>query len=151
MVPLPNANGAHYDSVKSENTVSSKSIQMDVKIPVQPSNFDDLQKGALLGASIFMKHDKTYYYQPSYTVEFIPSPGTIFKEPSLWLGFCFSGVVLFIDRLAPTSPSTKVLNNQHSAGSQQDHIDKFEELLTRHLQREVTAQGNPHQHARHQH
>lgn len=76
MVPLPNANGAHYDSVKSENTVSSKSIQMDVKIPVQPSNFDDLQKGALLGASIFMKHDKTYYYQPSYTVEFIPSPGT---------------------------------------------------------------------------
>lgn len=77
--------------------------------------------------------------------------GTIFKEPSLWLGFCFPGVVLFIDRLAPPSPSTKVLNNQHSARSQQDHIDELEELLTRHLQREVTAQGNSHQHARHQH
>ena len=62
MVPLPNANGAHYDSVKSENTVSSKSIQMDVKIPVQPSNFDVLEKGALLGASSFIEQDKNNIY-----------------------------------------------------------------------------------------
>lgn len=76
MVLFSNADGAQYDSAKSQSTVPSKRVQMDVKIPVQPSNFDALQKGALLGASIFMKHDKTYYYQPSYTVEFIPSPGT---------------------------------------------------------------------------
>ncbi len=26
----------------------------------------------------------------------IPSPGTIFREPSLWLGFCFLGYGLFL-------------------------------------------------------
>ncbi|CAI1912206.1 Uncharacterised protein [Serratia fonticola] len=77
MVPLPNANGAHYDSVKSENTVSSKSIQMDLKIPVQPSNFDALQKGALLGASLFIEQDKIHMHQYTYKSKFIPSPGTI--------------------------------------------------------------------------
>lgn len=76
MVPLSNADGAHYDSVNSQNTVSSKSIQMDVKIPVQPSNFDELQKGALLGALEFMKHIKNHIYQYTCKSKPIPSPGT---------------------------------------------------------------------------
>lgn len=83
MVPLPNANGAHYDSVKSENTVSSKSIQMDLKIPVQPSNFDALQKGALLGASLFIEQDKIHMHQYTYKSKFIPSPGTKFISTDL--------------------------------------------------------------------
>lgn len=49
MVSFSPTDGAHCDSVNSQSTVPSKTIQMDVKIPVQPSNFDALQKGALMG------------------------------------------------------------------------------------------------------
>ncbi|WP_145504196.1 hypothetical protein [Yersinia vastinensis] len=92
MVSFSNTDGAHYDSVNGQSTVPSKLIQMDVKIPVQPSNFDALQKGALMGASMFMEHDKTHYYQIQYAMEFIPSPGTIFRETSLTAGFLLSAV-----------------------------------------------------------
>ena len=50
MVSFSNADGAHYDSVNSQVTVQSKTLQMEVKIPLQPSSFDLLQMGALLGA-----------------------------------------------------------------------------------------------------
>lgn len=36
MVSFSNADGAHYDSVNSQVTVQSKTLQMDVKIPLQP-------------------------------------------------------------------------------------------------------------------
>ena len=89
MVALPDTNGAHYDSVNSQNILSSKSIRMGVKIPVQPSNFDALQKGASLGASVFIEHDKNHIYQRKYTSKYIPSPGTIFRRTRLWRVFCF--------------------------------------------------------------
>lgn len=76
MVSFSNADGAHYDSVNSQGTVQSKTLQMGVKIPVQPSNFDALQMGALLGASIFIKHNKNHIYQYKYATKSIPSPGT---------------------------------------------------------------------------
>lgn len=76
MVSFLNANGARYDSVNSQSTVPSKPIQMDVKIPVQPSNFDALHMGALLGASLSMKHNKIHIYQYKNTTKSIPSPGT---------------------------------------------------------------------------
>ncbi len=44
----------------------------------------------------------------------IPSPGTIFREPSLWLGFCFSGTGLSIElrsiirpKASPYGPALK--------------------------------------------
>jgi hypothetical protein len=44
----------------------------------------------------------------------IPSPGTIFREPSLWLGFCFSGTGLSIElrsiirpKASPCGPALK--------------------------------------------
>ncbi len=76
MVSFSNADGAHYDSANSQGTVQSKTLKMDVKIPVQPSNFDALQTGALLGASIFIKHNKNDIYQYKYTTKSTPSPGT---------------------------------------------------------------------------
>ncbi len=76
MVLFSNADGAQYDSAKSQSTVPSKRVQMDVKIPVQPSNFDALQEGALLGASLFIEQDKIHMYQYTYKSKFIPSPGT---------------------------------------------------------------------------
>ncbi|WP_185922686.1 hypothetical protein [Hafnia paralvei] len=76
MVSFSNTDGAHCDSVKGHYTLPSNSIQIDVKVPVQPSNFGALHKGALMGASIFMKHDKNYDYQALYIIKFIPSPGT---------------------------------------------------------------------------
>ncbi len=83
MVLFSNVDGARYDSVTGPYTLPSNSIQMDVKVPVQPSNFDALQKGALMGASTFIEHDKTHYYQQQYTMEFIPSPGTKFISTDL--------------------------------------------------------------------
>jgi hypothetical protein len=59
MVSFSNMDGAHCDSVVDHYTLPSNSIQMDVKVPVQPSNFDPLQKGALMGASTFMEQIKT--------------------------------------------------------------------------------------------
>ncbi len=76
MVSFSNTDGARYDSVNNQSTVQSKTIQMDVKIPVQPLNFDVKHKGALMGASEFMKYDKKHIYQHTYTIKFIPSPGT---------------------------------------------------------------------------
>ncbi len=76
MISFSNADGAQYDSAKSQSTVPSKRVQMDVKIPVQPSNFDALQKGALLGALWFMKHIKNHICQYTYKSKSIPSPGT---------------------------------------------------------------------------
>lgn len=67
---------AHYDSVNSKNTGPSDSIQMDVKIPVQPSNFDSLHKGALVGAPKLIELSKIYIYQQEFIIKFIPSPGT---------------------------------------------------------------------------
>lgn len=63
MVSFSNADSAGYDSVNGQSTVPSKTIQMDVKIPVQPSNFDAMQKGALLGAPSFIKHNNIHNYQ----------------------------------------------------------------------------------------
>jgi len=68
--------GAHCDSVVDHYTLPSNSIQMDVKVPVQPSNFDPLQKGALMGASTFMEQDKNHSNQCNYKTKSIPSPGT---------------------------------------------------------------------------
>lgn len=76
MVSFSNADGAHYDFVNGQSTVPSKPIQMDEKIPVQPSNFDAMQMGALLGALRFIKHNKNHNYQYKYATKSIPSPGT---------------------------------------------------------------------------
>lgn len=76
MVSFSNMDGAHCDSVVDHYTLPSNSIQMDVKVPVQPSNFDPLQKGALMGASTFMEQDKNHSNQCNYKTKSIPSPGT---------------------------------------------------------------------------
>lgn len=76
MVSFSNTVGAHCDSVVDHYTLSSNSIQMEVKVPVQPSNFDDLHKGALMGASSFMEQDKNHINQCDYKTKSIPSPGT---------------------------------------------------------------------------
>ncbi|MBI6135780.1 hypothetical protein JEP93_21540 [Serratia marcescens] len=114
MVSFSNMDGAHCDSVVDHYTLPSNSIQMDVKVPVQPSNFDPLQKGALMGASTFMEQDKNHSNQCNYKTKSIPSPGTIFREPSLWLGFCFSGTGLSIElrsiirpKASPYGPALK--------------------------------------------
>lgn len=75
MVSFSNMDGAHCDSVVDHYTLPSNSIQMDVKVPVQPSNFDPLQKGALMGASTFMEQDKNHSNQCNYKTKSIPSPG----------------------------------------------------------------------------
>ncbi|EPF0131929.1 hypothetical protein [Enterobacter hormaechei] len=82
MVSFSNMDGAHCDSVVDHYTLPSNSIQMDVKVPVQPSNFDPLQKGALMGASTFMEQDKNHSNQCNYKTKSIPSPGTTYFEPS---------------------------------------------------------------------
>ena len=51
MVSFSNSDGAHYDSVNSQVTVQSKTLQMDVKIPLQPSSFDLLQDEGLIGGT----------------------------------------------------------------------------------------------------
>lgn len=84
MVSFSNMDGAHCDSVVDHYTLPSNSIQMDVKVPVQPSNFDPLQKGALMGASTFMEQDKNHSNQCNYKTKSIPSPSpgtTILKNP----------------------------------------------------------------------
>ncbi|EAM8207598.1 hypothetical protein FHE25_12100 [Salmonella enterica] len=63
MASFSNADGAHCDSVNGQSTVPSKTVQMDVKIPIQPSSFDLLQTGALLGAHELIEQTKLNYYQ----------------------------------------------------------------------------------------
>lgn len=86
MVSFSNMDGAHCDSVVDHYTLPSNSIQMDVKVPVQPSNFDPLQKGALMGASTFMEQDKNHSNQCNYKTKSIPSPGTKFISTDLYGG-----------------------------------------------------------------
>ncbi|HGM7740615.1 TPA: hypothetical protein ACKQIG_004286 [Serratia marcescens] len=97
MISFSNAVGAQYDSAKGQSTEPSKRVQMDVKIPVQPSNFDALQKGALLGALLFIEHNKIHMHQYTYKSKFIPSPGTIFRRTRLWRVFRFLGYGLSIE------------------------------------------------------
>ena len=80
MVSFSNTVGAHCDSVVDHYTLPSNSIQMDVKVPVQPSNFDALQKGALMGASTFIERDKNHTNQCNYKTKSIPSPGTTIQR-----------------------------------------------------------------------
>lgn len=95
MVSFSNMDGAHCDSVVDHYTLPSNSIQMDVKVPVQPSNFDPLQKGALMGASTFMEQDKNHSNQCNYKTKSIPSPGTIFRKTSPRAGFLLLGIRQF--------------------------------------------------------
>lgn len=93
MVSFSKTGGAHCDSVTSQSSVPAKTVQMGVKIPVQQSNFDALQKGALMGASVFMEHIKNHIYQYIYKSKSIPSPGTKFISTDLHGGpffFVFS-------------------------------------------------------------
>lgn len=76
MVSFSNTDGAHYDSVNDQSTVPSEPIQLDEKIPVQSSNFDTQQMGALPGASVLMKQNKNHNYQYKYITKSTPSPGT---------------------------------------------------------------------------
>ncbi|WP_141201925.1 hypothetical protein [Citrobacter braakii] len=97
MVSFSNMDGAHCDSVVDHYTLPSNSIQMDVKVPVQPSNFDPLQKGALMGASTFMEQDKNHSNQCNYKTKSIPSPGTTIHKASLKSeAFSFSGYGRFL-------------------------------------------------------
>ncbi|GEM_PF-1329643 len=114
MVSFSNMDGAHCDSVVDHYTLPSNSIQMDVKVPVQPSNFDPLQKGALMGASTFMEQDKNHSNQCNYKTKSIPSPGTTYSEnPPKRRVFAFPGVGLSIElrsiirrqRLTPSGPA----------------------------------------------
>ncbi|HDX8876790.1 TPA: hypothetical protein RQO18_003821 [Klebsiella oxytoca] len=93
MVSFSNMDGAHCDSVVDHYTLPSNSIQMDVKVPVQPSNFDPLQKGALMGASTFMEQDKNHSNQCNYKTKSIPSPGTTIQRTQPMAGF-----LLFCER-----------------------------------------------------
>ena len=83
MVSFSNTDDAHCDSVNGQSTMPSETVQMNVKIPVQPSNFDALQMGALLGAPGFMKHGKNHTYQINNKTKSIPSPGTKFISTDL--------------------------------------------------------------------
>ena len=96
MVSFSNMDGAHCDSVVDHYTLPSNSIQMDVKVPVQPSNFDPLQKGALMGASTFMEQDKNHSNQCNYKTNH-PSRHTI-KEPPQ------GGFLLFCSRTLHRTP-----------------------------------------------
>lgn len=58
MISFSNANGAQYNSVKSQSIVPSKRVKTDVKIPVQPSSVDLMQTGALLGAHALIEQIK---------------------------------------------------------------------------------------------
>lgn len=60
MVSFLNIDNIHCDSVKGHSPLSSNSIQI---VPVQPSNFDTLQKGALMGAHRLIEQNKSIYYQ----------------------------------------------------------------------------------------
>ncbi|HCB1910169.1 TPA: hypothetical protein MYQ41_001351 [Citrobacter amalonaticus] len=80
MVSFSNTDDAHCDSVNGQSTMPSETVQMNVKIPVQPSNFDALQMGALLGAPGFMKHGKNHTYQINNKTKSIPSPGTTIQS-----------------------------------------------------------------------
>ncbi len=91
MVSFSNMDGAHCDSVVDHYTLPSNSIQMDVKVPVQPSNFDPLQKGALMGASTFMEQDKNHSNQCNYKTKSIPSPGTTIQRTQPMAGFLLLG------------------------------------------------------------
>ncbi|MEB6388706.1 hypothetical protein [Kluyvera ascorbata] len=86
MVSFSNTDDAHCDSVNGQSTMPSETVQMNVKIPVQPSNFDALQMGALLGAPGFMKHGKNHTYQINNKTKSIPSPGTNIHKASLKSG-----------------------------------------------------------------
>ena len=86
MVSFSNTDDAHCDSVNGQSTMPSETVQMNVKIPVQPSNFDALQMGALLGAPGFMKHGKNHTYQINNKTKSIPSPGTTIHKASLQSG-----------------------------------------------------------------
>lgn len=76
MISFSHSDSAQYYSAKSQSAMPSKRVQMDVKIPVQPSNFDALLKGALLGAQAFIEHNKNHINQYTYKLKSIPSPGT---------------------------------------------------------------------------
>ncbi|HDR2588671.1 TPA: hypothetical protein QCI16_004446 [Enterobacter ludwigii] len=90
MVSFSNTDGAHCDSVAEHYTLPSNRIQMDVKVPVQPSNFGALQKGALMGASKFMEQDKNHTYQCNCKTKSIPSQGHHSSEnPPSWRVFAF--------------------------------------------------------------
>lgn len=109
MVSFSNMDGAHCDSVVDHYTLPSNSIQMDVKVPVQPSNFDPLQKGALMGASTFMEQDKNHSNQCNYKTKSIPSPGTtILKNPLTRRVFAFWDSGRFLVFLA-TATTTRPL------------------------------------------
>ena len=58
MISFSNADGAQYDSAIDQSTEPSKRVQTDFKIPVQPSNLDAPQKGALLGAHALIEQIK---------------------------------------------------------------------------------------------
>lgn len=98
MVSFSNMDGAHCDSVVDHYTLPSNSIQMDVKVPVQPSNFDPLQKGALMGASTFMEQDKNHSNQCNYKTKSIPSPGTTYSENPPKGGFLLCIFIIFSKR-----------------------------------------------------
>lgn len=107
MVSFSNTDGAHCDSVVDHYTLPSNSIQMDVKVPVQLSNFDALQKGALMGASTFMKQDKIHINQYNYKTKSIPSPGTtILKNPPTRRVFAFVLSKIFDHTDSPTNLPT---------------------------------------------
>ncbi|ECT6519683.1 hypothetical protein BEQ03_003165 [Salmonella enterica subsp. enterica serovar Aba] len=102
MVSFSNTDGAHCDSVADHYTLQSNSIKMDVKVPVQPSNFDALQKGALMGASMFMEQDKNHTNQCNYKTKSIPSPGTTYSEnPAYGWVFAFLGMEIRSPHLRP--------------------------------------------------
>lgn len=105
MVSFSNMDGAHCDSVVDHYTLPSNSIQMDVKVPVQPSNFDPLQKGALMGASTFMEQDKNHSNQCNYKTKSIPSPAPLFRRTRLWRVFCFQGSARFLIVLPTATPT----------------------------------------------
>ncbi|SFN62562.1 hypothetical protein SAMN05216516_11236 [Izhakiella capsodis] len=104
MVSFSNNDGAHCDFVTGHYTLPSNSIQMDVKVPFQPSNFDALQKGPSMGAHYFSKLNKIHKYQ--YTNNFSSNPvrGARLKKQdacSVWF------FLLFIHRF-PLSTSSRV-------------------------------------------
>ncbi|MBD9978182.1 hypothetical protein FOT68_19545 [Citrobacter braakii] len=109
MVSFSNTDDAHCDSVNGQSTMPSETVQMNVKIPVQPSNFDALQMGALLGAPGFMKHGKNHTYQINNKTKSIPSPGTtILKNPLTRRVFAFWDSGRFLVFLA-TATTTRPL------------------------------------------
>ncbi|WP_156774596.1 hypothetical protein [Edwardsiella hoshinae] len=71
--------GAHDEPVNRQSS-SSKSIQTGKKVPVQAPDFDDLNKGASMGAQHFIEQDKINIYQRRYNAKTIPSPGTTYSE-----------------------------------------------------------------------